>query len=304
MEKRLNFALKITSGEIPLKLASGDLYANFSKLEQVIRAFLDSLEWKDGILSEFMDNISGGNIRLALDLVKSFLGSGHVDTEKITKIYEDTKHYIVPLHEFLRAVMHGDNAYFDAESSYIANIYDISTTDEKEYFLLPILVALLINLGESGRHESGFVETTELYDKVQGLGYTPEQIDVAITRAIKKRLVESSARRIPEPGQTLPQALRVTTVGSYHLTRLSRYFPYVDAIIVDTPILDSDVRENIKNVENIHDRLSRAGILRNYFDNIWNRANIPTTIFDWKQVSEELKAGIGKIEKKCETPKV
>src|SRR5436190_24356695 len=93
-------------------------------------------------ISECIVNVDGGNVRVALDLVRGFFGSGHVDTEKIINIYEDTGSYYVPLHEFIRAVIYGDAEHFDPEQSPIANLYDLTTPDGKEHFLLPLLLGI------------------------------------------------------------------------------------------------------------------------------------------------------------------
>jgi hypothetical protein len=100
---------------------------------------LDQMHW----LRECLDNISGGNVRRALDLVKEFFGSGHVDTEKIVKIYSQTHRYLIPQHEFLRAVIYGDAVHYNPEKSPIANIFDVSYADPREHFLMPLLLAVL-----------------------------------------------------------------------------------------------------------------------------------------------------------------
>ncbi len=69
-------------------------------------------------LIELIDNVSGGNVRVALDQVKAFMGSGHIDTEKIVRVYEEAGSYLVPLHEFLRAILFGDAKYYDRNKRY------------------------------------------------------------------------------------------------------------------------------------------------------------------------------------------
>ena len=69
--------------------------------------------------------MSAGNVRIALDRVKGFLGSGHVDTEKIIQTFEDGG-YIIALHEVLRAVIYGDSIHYEPDRSPIANLFDLS----------------------------------------------------------------------------------------------------------------------------------------------------------------------------------
>jgi hypothetical protein len=256
IEKRLEFAIEITSGKIPVQSLPDSTRVQLVTLEKILRIFLRSLNANQE-LKVFIDNISGGNVRLALELVKGYFGSGHVNTQEMLRIFDDTGNYIIPLHHFLRAVIYSDAEHYDPQQSPVANLFDVSRRDGREHFLLPMLLGYLIAASGPGV-EDGFVETAKVYEVLQPLGFAPEQIDAAIISGYRKKLLESVARRIPKGGVDMPQALRITTVGHYHLARLCRTFTYLDAIIVDTPILDSRARDAIKNVHTISDRLNRA----------------------------------------------
>jgi len=301
IEKRLNFALKLTSGEIPINSLPSNTLVQFTKLDAIIRSFLYSLSYNDR-LSEFLDNMSNGNVRMALDQVKSFFGSGHVDTRKIVDIYTQTQSYLIPLHEFLRAIIYVDYEYFypEHQQSLITNIFDVSYSDSKEHFLLPIIIGLLSSPIGPGS-EDGFLAIEKVYEKVQGLGFTPEQIDSAIIRGHKNNLIETGARRIPQPGQAMPYSLRATSVGVYHINRLCHLFAYTDAIVVDTPIFDTSKRREILDVSLIVDRLNRAEIFRQYLDVEWKRfENInQTKFFDWELVSRALRSDISFVKRKA-----
>ncbi|MEH2425950.1 MAG: AAA family ATPase [Nostoc sp.] len=298
IEKRLRFGIKLTDGEIPIQSLPQATQVNFTKLSKIIHIFLDSIAHKDD-LSEFIDNISGGNIRLALDLVKGFFGSGHIDTQTMLSRYEKTGKYYIPLHQFLRAVIFGDAEHYDSDQSPIANLFDVSRYDPKEHFLLPLVIGILTSL-ESASLEEGFVETYKIYEQLQELGFTPEQIEIALIKGFKKKLLEGTARRIPELGQTMPKTLRVTTVGRYHITRLCRFFTYIDAVIVDTPIFDSGVRQLIYDVHNIGDRLDRAELFCNYLDNQWSNSFINSgSRFDWSHISGDIKIDIARIRSRA-----
>lgn len=291
IEKRLWFAIKLCRGEVPIYALSEQTQIQLRKLEKLLRIFIRSLR-RNPALIEFLDNISGGNVRLALDLVKGFFGSGHVDTQKILTIEEDdSRGYDVPLHEFLRAVIFGDAEYYDPNRSPLVNLFDVSRVDPKEHFLLPLLIGLLVSSSGAGV-EAGFVETTKVYERLQGLGFTPEQIDAAIQRGHKGKLLETAARRIPQPGQQLPPALRATTVGIYHIRLLCCLFTYIDAIIVDTPILDPHVRSTIRETKYIEDRLTQCEAFRQYLDAQWIALKDARTEFSWEEISQEIKNDI------------
>ena len=296
IEKRLEFALKLTNGQIPVESLTGGVHINLQKLGYLIKVFLASTK-QNKELGECIDNIAGGNVRLALDLVRGFFGSGHVDTQKIINIYEESKSYKIPLHEFIRAVIYGDSEYFNPEQSPITNLFEIFNADPKEHFLLPLLLGLLGASGGSDADE-GFIETSVIYEKLQGLGYTPEQVDSGVIVGHKKKLLEAAARRIPQPGLDMPQALRLTTLGAYHIRRLCKMFTYIDAVVIDTNVLDDSFRASIHNEANVLGRLSRANIFRQYLDKQWEYLIDTGAVnaFDWVVISKILEADIKNIQ--------
>ena len=295
IEKRLKFALKITGGEIPLPSLPDQIKFNLPNLETLIRVMLHSLAGSEKLI-EFIENITGGNVRLALDLIEEFFGSGHVNTRKIIDLAPAG--YTIPLHEFLRAVIYGDWTYYDPQKSPIANIFDVPTFEGKEHFLIPLALSFLET--PSGPNvDEGFVETSFLYEQLQGLGFIPDQIDAAFVRAHRAKLLETSARRVPIPGQQMPPAVRVTQPGVYHLRRLSCEFAYIDAVIIDTPIFDTGLRQLMKRDANIFDRLERAERFCDYLDRQWAAFDGLETVFQWPLTSAALRNQIIYIREKA-----
>jgi len=278
LRKRLNFALKLTTGEIPIP-SFDRVGVNLEKLSTIIKVVRESIDGEEELI-EFIDNISAGNIRLALDLVRSFIGSGHVDTQKILDIVAERGSYTVPLHEFLRATIYGDNEYYDPAISRIANIFDVSSLDRKEHFIVPLLLGVL-HRASSLEARDGFWETGKVYEALQGMEFVPDQIDRAVSRACEKSLVETNERLLPEPGQERPSALRITSKGEYHLQRLAGQFQYLDAVVVDTPILDQVMRESIGNAPTIEKRLDRVEGFVKYLSSCWSSVNLHAVGFNW-----------------------
>ena len=93
----------------------------------------------------------------------------------------------------------------------------------------------------------------------------------------------------------MPHTLRITTLGLYHITQLCSLFEYIDAVIIDTPILDSNVREAICDVSDIGSRLKRAEYFRDYLDTQWSKIDMQGLGFDWSNASSKLKLQIDHI---------
>ena len=64
-------------------------------LDVLIKAFKENIE-----LKQLVDNLSGGNLRLALTFLSSFVGTSYVSTERILETMKAGRPYVLPNHEF------------------------------------------------------------------------------------------------------------------------------------------------------------------------------------------------------------
>jgi hypothetical protein len=304
--KRLRYGINLLDRGIGLGLA-GRVTVKVESLKDYLEVLTYSFS-ENRYLIEFLDNMCGGNIRLALDFVRAFIGSGHVDTDKILSIYRDTGRYLVALHEFQRAIIYGDHEHYSPVASEILNLLDISTADGREHFLAPIILAQLDRWAQYSTTD-GYVAVTDIYEYLQGLGFNPSQIDWVIERLIRRNLIES-ATKSRESYVTKPVShYRVTSVGAYYVKRFITGFQYVDAMIVDTPIVDVNMRAEIANVYNIADRLSRARVFCKYLDSQWQLIEGRQLAFEWpiirKLIDRNIEYITGKIsidERQIEPP--
>jgi hypothetical protein len=262
--KRLQFARKqlVEFGRLPgfpegLTLDSSSLLVY---IDVLIRAFETNQD-----LIRLVDNLSSGNTRRALDFISTFVGSGYVQTARILQAHDTGRQYIIPLHEFVRAILFGDNQYYDPNTSPVPNLFDLSRADPKEHFLLPHLLATIEILGQRGIE--GFAEMPSVYRDLQALGYTAEQIDYHLNRATERQLIE-----VAEHGASAKVA-RITQAGGYLWKDLIVNFSYFDAVVVDTPILQPDTRSQIHDVHEISDRIERAEAFMGYLTSCWPYGN-------------------------------
>lgn len=292
--KRLEFAQKITNGEVVLSRL--ETTTSFSKLHTLISTFIYSLKNNDQ-LYKFIENISNGNIRKAVELIKKYFGSGHVDTEKILRISEEQGFYTIPVHEILRSVIFGDNKYYDPANSEIVNLFDIRSYDDKEHFIVPITLGILYDYSTNNRNQ-GFISIAELYVFLQGQSFLPSAIDSALNFMYVKGLFETSEKGNSLDTETNSILIRTTSSGLYHLNYLTTSFPYMDAILVDVPIFDEITKVNIHVENEIIPRMDRTLIFVQYLDNIWKKHKFSNIYFDWNKRSSELKKSIEKIREK------
>lgn len=296
IEKRLAFASAQLASTGRLDSFPGGLKLESASLETYLKVILLSFR-ENRDLGEFIDSIAGGNVRLALSLLEAFVGSGHVDTAKILEIAEETGRYIIPLHEFLRAVIYGDHEHYDPASSVLPNVFDISQDDGREHFLLLAVLAYVQRLGDSGR-DQGFVAIEAVFSFGQSLGFSPSQVQDSLDRAQEKRLLE--ARPASQRDSDAVDRLRVTTVGAYVVKRLVLTFTYIDAMIVDTPIVDSGFASALQDERSIRERLERCEQFLNYLDSQWAVLAAHDAVVDWPLVSSSLRKEIARIARRVE----
>ncbi len=236
--RRLAYARSQTQAVAQSAFFPANLSLSGDELEKYLDVLIKAFTENDDV-KELVDNMSGGNLRLALQFLAAFVGSGYVSTARVLDVAETGRTYVVPLHEFLRSMIYGDYEHYDPKKSEICNLFDISQDDGREHFLLPMLLADMQVLGESLGGD-GFVDAAELYQTAQAAGFAQEQVGAQIERAGRKRLLET-----PIGGPAT--RLRITTVGAYMVKSMAQRFTHVDAMIVDTPITDISVSRRINN---------------------------------------------------------
>ena len=303
LEKRLNFSLDLAEGRKPLDRLDG-ITIKLDSIAHFLKALIFSLRNNKDI-SELLSNITGGNIREALELVKGFIGSSNVDSDKIIDIIEngDGK-YIIPLHEFSKQALLGEYSHYDSKSSIALNLFDLRYPDLREHFLASIIISYLLS-DNRGKSSEGFCSTSDLVSEVQSYGYVSDQIEHALRRLTNKKLIETTERVTYQEGLEglagdMPLAFRATTVGAYHVLRWSCSFAYMDAMQFDTPILDDKIRnEMLRNLGSfdIRDRFHRTTSFDIYLANAWHSLERKPVYYDWPTVRQQGNHGFTSVQR-------
>ena len=292
VRKRLAYAsLQIQeqqdSGAFPehMSLTSDDLLTYLGVLSEAFTGNDD--------LNSLLDNMSGGNLRVALTFLANFVGSGYVSTERVLDQAAIGRVYKVPIHEFLRSMIYGEYDYFDPKLSEICNVFDLTANDGREHFLLPILLAFVQHQGDAAGGDA-WVDLNEVFNVGQSLVFLPEQIAAQLERAVQKRLVE------PRPGQGSAGPFRITSVGAYMYKTMPKHFSYLDAMVVDTPITDIGVQRTLTDVRPVLERLDRADLFLDYLDEQWATSGLDSqAYFDWVEIGSAARTDISDARSKA-----
>lgn len=297
IQKRLVFALDMAEGRLPIERLHG-LRLNLHGLALFLKALLSSLQKNKEIL-ELLSNITGGNMRAAVELITRFISTPNVDSDKIIQIMRESGRYDIPLHEFAKVAILGDYAHFNPASSIALNVFDVSFPDPREHFLALLLLGYLNHDG-AHRNLEQFVRGDTLVSEMQDHGYIPPQVLACLRRLTNKKLIETTERVTFDEDVLgslvgdMPSAFRITTVGAYHLLRWAGSFAYLDAMAFDTPIFTDEAMKAMAQNPGSFDIVERFGrtlAFRQYLTGIWKDATLSPAYFDWAVcVSEGVRA--------------
>lgn len=297
IQRRLDFGIKLAAGDIKIEGISNAIKVNLHTLCDLMKVLKFSLIVNDALI-EALENLSSGNVRRALDLVRDFFGSGHINTEKIISIYRETGRYTVATHEFMRSLIFGHSSHFDPSRSEFSNIFDIRFSDPKDHFSIPIILGILLTYKNSSSNQ-GWVPLPEVIGTMQTYGFTDEQVLQATVAGNKARLFEFLGADSIEWGYINSITLRINSRGAYHHQRVPSKFYYMDAVVIDTPILAGEFRRDIADVHSITDRINRAIIFSKYLSNCWQSVSQAQALFDWPTYENALYAEIETISRRA-----
>jgi hypothetical protein len=287
MSRRIAFAVRVAEGKVAPAALEG-IRLHLKSIVLFLQATLRAIRTNNDI-KQFLDNITGGNSRVVVELVAGFCGSPNVDSEKIVQIEEDTGDYKVPLHEFTKHALLGDYAYFNPLSSTVAcNIFDVSVADPREHFAASLVVSFLSS-GAGARNHDGYVTGSAIIHEMALHGFSADQARAAVRRLTEKKLIETPHAhfrevRVPESESVDDFYFRVTSVGVYHVRFWTGSFAFLDATATDTPIFDESVRSSVSHLASsfeIKDRLKKATEFKNYLTQAWFSANIHVNYYDF-----------------------
>jgi len=290
VQRRLTFALRIAEGKQHFETLK-NIRFRLDRIVAFLRATLRSIRANEKIRI-FLNNITGGNTRSVIELVTSFFGSPNVDSAKIVRIESETGRYQVPLHEFTKHALLGEYAHYNPQSSlYACNVFDVSTADSREHFLKPLLIGFLAS-GTTQQDHDGFVSGDVMVAEALRIGFIEDQTRSALVVLAKNRLIETPHAHFREvevasdtPSDTF--FYRVTSVGLYHLRHWIGTFAFLDAMAIDTPVFEAEIREFIHQKAGsfqIADRFEKANSFRDYLERQWYAADIALQYFDFAEI--------------------
>jgi hypothetical protein len=252
---------------------------------------------RDRRLVALFDAVCNGNVRNLLRYTNQIIISKHLNTKKILE--KIPTGYQIPVHEVLRALLYGDSMHYDPDRSIFVNLFDIVRADPMEHFSRFLTLHYLnrVSLGPQSGH---FCSVSDILQYLCQLGYAAEHVRDTLEFLYEKACCTSRVIGLRWTELGLDDVVRITTLGRYHVNALVKTFQYFDAITVDTPILDQQVRKTTVDIEGIMRRLNRASAFVDYLNECSNTIQDSDAIQLWKDCYMKVKNEINFIHTKEE----
>jgi predicted type IV restriction endonuclease len=294
LKKRFEYALEIAKGNINQIPSGKRISVNLPTVAEFIECCMDSLRNND--LIKLFESVSNGNARRLLQYTKKIITNSHLDTKKIIKIQEtDEEGYLIAVHEAERSLLYGDYQHYDPKGTVFINLFDIRHSDPIEHFCKALLLDFLNRSILSGIHY-GYCRLNDIISYLSQLGYTIDYTKEMIKELLIQNCCMTSTTE-DKIGDDEDNLIRITSLGRYHINVLINKFTYIDAIIIDTPIIDDVVRSQITDSKPIRERLKRSELFLGYLDSCSAHLQDKNAIIVWQKCSKKIREEINKIQR-------
>jgi hypothetical protein len=265
LKRRFHFAKRVALGEVDTPILrdavqSRDVSFRLPNVAEIFACCEFSTK-KGASAIQMLGAMSNGNIRYMLELTKRTLASGHLDTGKILNRIQTQGSYFVPDFEAVTTLLYGDYDQYDPKSSVFVNLLDIFHSDTKEHFIR-ILVLDYLSRFSHRDESSGAVPYADLLTYLESFYFDVATIQRHLAILTEGGCVDAGVAT--DHDELRSSTIRITSRGAYHLNNLVTDFMYVDAVIVDTPIIDHAARAHIFDTQKIEERLNRTKAFLEY----------------------------------------
>jgi SpoVK/Ycf46/Vps4 family AAA+-type ATPase len=259
IDHRIRFSLDMlenSKGPIDYVLRSG-ITIDRTGIAEFLKIIETSIFQKNRNIARFIEALCFGNMRLALSMFSTFMTSGATDVDKMLNIYRRSGSYYVAFHEFVKSIMLSERRYYKDSASPILNLFDCGAERDSSHFSsLRIMRVLQLRRGESTNEGQGYVDIGQLVAMSEDVFDDRENLVRALNRLVVRQLVEVNTRSTDSIAGA--SHVRITSSGWYYCRYLVSSFSYIDLVLQDTPLNDSDtekvLRSFVQQVDNLSDR--------------------------------------------------
>lgn len=240
IKRRITFLLKkIDESKDPLEEFSIENQLMLDEIKIVLNVLLRNLSNSNSELKVFLENVTHGDVRMALNYFKNFISSGYTNVDEISK----KPYWTFSHHQVLKPMMIPERFFYDEKLSYIPNLFQIRDPSNGSHFT-GIRLLKLINSYSGDDKNSGFIDVKHVIQEIENIYNNGFEAEKILDIFLNKTLIESSNRL--ESYSHLVDQVRLTSFGRYMLNDLMKRFVYLELVSIETGYVDSKLTEIIR----------------------------------------------------------
>lgn len=202
-----------------------------------------SLYAKNKSLVKFINSMCFGNMRLALEYFATFLLSGATYVDKMLGIYREQGGYTIAFHEFIKSIMVNDRYYYSDSKSKILNVFNCSSEKNSSHFsAIRILNYLRARESVDSNEGLGYVNIDMLLNIFEEIFNDRTDVVWTCNYLLNKSLIETNTKATDTINNS--SHIKITSAGKYYDFLIKR-FVYLDLVLIDTPLDDENIREEL-----------------------------------------------------------
>lgn len=184
-------------------------------------------------LNSFLSACAHGDIRLSLDLFRSFLLSGYTNVEEMLTAGQ----WSFKIHQVIKPVMIPTRYFYEEAVSDIPNIYQLRSSQQSSHFTcLRILRKLAKSVNVSAPSYYSMAELRAYFTDVFNMAV---DFQMNVDLLLRHGFVESN-NRLDKYTENVDR-IKITNYGLYMISDLAYYFTYIDLICTDCGIYDEQI---------------------------------------------------------------
>lgn len=234
-KKRLDYTVSLlSSDEILGRFQSESDEAEFVRdAATYLRILSREFSNDQSPLNRFLTACAHGDIRLSLDLFRSFLLSGYTNVDEMVA----SGNWNFQIHQVIKPVMVPTRYFYDESSSDIPNIYQLRSSRHASHFTaLRILRKLSKGVDPSAPSYLSVAEMRAYFAETFSM---VEDYERNLDMMLKHGLVESD-NRVDRFSDSV-ELVKITSYGAYTYDELAYYFSYLDLICTDCGIFSQPI---------------------------------------------------------------
>jgi len=248
ISKRFKYAKKLLL-EDHSPISSNPIEISQDELKEVFDLLSATVLGEDKRYIEAMEYLSPGEVRRPLEFIARFLYSGHTNMNSLLKAVRENRKLTIGFHEYLTSIILGDHEYFTDENSDITNIFAIDGFSDASHFNRITVIGRILNsksfISEIGL---GFSPIKQVIADCERIGLLPETTSSILTLLIRRRILQTETQIRDDISSS--EYIRATSASLYYISKLCHEFAYLDTIILDTPIGNTEYFENLQRITN------------------------------------------------------